>query len=194
MAQTFTPTAVTSGEGAQLNYPLQLDRGLPGQIADLSLSRVITGANETGAVLAFGVPVNANSAGVLANSCKLATAAGAILGISVRSAVHEKVGIPAPGAAPSYTEGVPDLKAVNILTAGTIYLEVMEAVAPGDTLRFHKSGTHAGKWGKTASNGNTLALAAGGWVIRKAGAAGQVLALEINSPAELTFTADTAQG
>ncbi len=103
MAQTFTPTAVTAGEGAQLNYPLQLDRGNPGQIADLSLSRTITGANETGAMLAFGVPVNANSAGVLANSCKLATTAGAILGITARTAVHEKVGIPAPGAAPSYT-------------------------------------------------------------------------------------------
>jgi hypothetical protein len=190
MAQTFTATPVTSGEGAQLDYNLQLDRGLPGQIADLSLSRTITGANETGSMIAFGVPVNANSAGVLANSCKLATTAGAILGITVRTAVHEKVGIPAPGVAPSYTEGVPDLKAVNILAQGTIYLQVMEAVAPGDTLRFHKSGTHAGKWGKTASAGNTLALAAGNWVIRKSGSANQVLALEINAPAQLSFTAD----
>lgn len=191
MAQTFTATPITSGEGAQLDYNLQLDRGLPGQIADLSLSRTITGANETGSMLAFGVPVVANSAGVLANSCKLATTAGAILGITVRTSVHEKVGIPAPGVAPSYTEGVPDLKAVNILTQGTIYLQVMEAVAPGDTLRFHKSGTHAGKWGKTASAGNTLALAAGNWVIRKSGSANQVLSLEVNSPAQLSFTADT---
>lgn len=190
MAQTFTPTAVSSGEGAQLSYAMNLDRGLPGQIADLTSVTVISGANETGSVLAYGVPVAANSAGVLNNSCKLATAAGAILGISVRTAVNEKVGIPAPGAAPSYTEGVPDLKAVNILTKGVIYLEVMEAVAPGDALRFHKSGTNAGKWGKTASAGHTLALAAGGWVIRKAGAAGLVLALEINTPAALTFTAD----
>jgi hypothetical protein len=192
MAQTFTPTPVTSGEGAQFDYPLQLDRGLVGQIADISMSRVITGANETGNLLAFGVPVVANSGGLLANSCQLATGAGAILGITARSAVHEKVGIPAPGAAASYSEGIPNLKAVNILTQGTLYLEVMEAVAPGDALRFHKSGTHAGKWGKTASNGNTLALAAGGWVIRKAGAAGLLLALEVNTPAQLTFTADTA--
>jgi hypothetical protein len=191
MAQTFTPTAITSGEGAQFDYPLQLDRGLVGQVADLSMSRVITGANETGSLLAFGVPVARNSSGVLTNSCQLATAAGAILGITVRSAVHEKVGIPAPGAAASYSEGIPDLKAVNILTRGTILLEVMEAVAPGDALRFHKSGTNAGKWGKTASSGNTLALAAGGWVIRKAGAAGLLLALEINTPAQLTFTADS---
>lgn len=191
MAQTFTPTAVTSGEGAQYNYPLQLDRGLPGQIADLATLRVITGANETGSLLAYGVPVVANSGGVLANSCQLATAAGAILGITARSSTQEKQNIPAIGSAASYSEGIPDLKAVNILTQGTIYLEVMEAVAPGDTLRFHKSGTHAGKWGTTASNGNTLALAAGGWVIRKAGAAGLVLALEINTPAALTFTADT---
>lgn len=194
MAQTFTPTAVTSGEGVQYNYPLQLDRGLPGQVADLASARVITGANETGSLLAYGVPVAANSGGVLANSCQLATGAGAILGITLRSATQEKQNIPAIGSAPNYSEGIPNLKAVNILTQGTIYLEVMEAVGPGDTLRFHKSGTYAGKWGKTASNGNTLALAAGGWVIRKAGSAGQVLALEINTPAQLTFTADTAQG
>lgn len=191
MAQTFTPTTVTSGEGAQFDYPLNLDRGIPGQIADLSPVHIITGANETGAYLAYGVPVAANGSGVLNNSCKLAAAAGAILGITARTAVHEKSGIPAPGTAPSYTEGVPDLGAVNILTQGTIYLEVMEAVAPGDTLRFHKSGTNAGKWGKTASAGHTLALAAGGWKIRKAGAVGLVLAVEINTPAELTFTADS---
>lgn len=190
MAQTFTPTAVSSGEGAQLSYAMNLDRGIPGQIADPSFSRVITGANETGSLLAYGVPVVANGSGVLANSCTQATAAGAVLGITVRSAVHEKTGIPTPGEAPSYSEGIPNLKAANILTQGTVYIEVMEAVAPGDTLRFHKSGTNAGKWGKTASAGHTLALAAGGWVIRKAGAAGLVLALEINTPAQLSFTAD----
>lgn len=191
MAQTFTPTAVSSGEGAQLSYPMQIDRGIPGQISDLSTLRVITGANETGALIAYGVPVIVNSSGVLANSCKLANVAGAILGITARTAVHEKTGIPAIGSAPSYSEGIPDLKAVNILTQGTIYLEVMENVAPGDALRFHKSGANAGKWGKTASNGHTLALAAGGWVIRKSGTSSRVLALEINTPAQLTFTADT---
>lgn len=191
MTQTFTPTAVSSGPGAQFDYPLQLDRGLPGQIANLALCQVVTGANETNGLIAYGVPVAVNGSGLLANSCQLATAAGAILGITARSAVHEKVGIPAPEAAASYSEGIPALKAVNILTKGVIYLEVMEAVAIGAALRFHKSGTHAGKWGTAASANNTLALAAGGWVIRKAGAAGLVLALEINTPAQLSFTADT---
>lgn len=190
MAQTFTPTAVTSGEGAQYDYPLQLNIGIPGQIADLGNLRVITGANETGSLLAYGVPVVTNSSGLLANSCRLASGAGAILGITARSSTQEKQNIPAIGSAPSYSEGIPNLKAVNILTQGTIYLEVMEAVALGDTLRFHKSGANTGKWGKTASAGNTLALAAGGWVIRRAGAVGLVLELEINTPAQLTFTAD----
>lgn len=190
MAQTFTPTAVSSGEGAQLSYAMQQDRGIPGQIADLSNMRVITGANETGAAVAYGVPVIANSSGVLVNSFKLANVAGAILGVTARTAVYEKTGIPAIGSAPSYTEGVPDFKAGNILTQGTIYLEVMETVVAGDNLRFHKSGANAGKWGKTSSAGNTLLLAAGGWVIRKGGTSSQVLALEINTPAQLTFTAD----
>jgi hypothetical protein len=190
MAQTFTPTAISSGEGAQLDYPMNKDRGLPGQIADISFSRLITGANETGGFIAYGVPVVANGSGLLANSCQLATAAGAILGVTARSAVHEKTGIPAFATPPSYSEGIPTGKSVNILTQGTLYLELMEAVVPGDTLRFHKSGTNAGKWGKTASAGHTLALAAGGWVIRKSGAVGLVLALEINTPAQLSFTAD----
>jgi hypothetical protein len=190
MALTFSTTAVTSGEGAQLSYKLVQARGVPGQIADLSNTRVVSGNNETGALIAYGVPVAANSSGVLPNSCKLATAAGAILGISVRTSVNEKIGIPAPGAVPTYQEGVPDLKSVNILTQGTIYLELMEAVVPGDALRFHKSGSNAGKWGKSASAGNTLALEAGGWVIRKSGSTSQVLALEVNTPAQLSFTAD----
>lgn len=190
MAITFTPTTITSGEGAQFDYKLEQDRGVPGQIADLTSTRIITGNNETGSLIAYGVPVAANGSGVLPNSCKLATAAGEILGITVRTSVNEKKGIPAPGTAPSYQEGIPDLKSVNVLTQGTIYLEVMEAVAPGDTLRFHKSGANAGKWGTTASAGNTLALAAGGWVIRKSGSTSKVLALEINSPAQLSFTAD----
>lgn len=190
MALTFSTTVVTSGEGAQFDYKLVQARGVPGQIADLSNTRVVSGNNETGALIAYGVPVATNASGVLANSCKLATAAGDILGISVRTSVNEKVGIPAPGTAPTYQEGVPDLKSINILTQGTIYLEVMEDVGPGDALRFHKSGSNAGKWGTTASAGNTLALAAGGWVIRKSGGTSQVLALEINTPAQLSFTAD----
>jgi len=193
MAQTFTPTAVTSGEGVQYNYPMQMDLGLPGQIADLAIARVITGNNETTLPIEYGIPVVANSSGVLNNSCKPATGAGAALGIVARSAVHEKLIFPAIGEGPNAidaADGVPPLKEVNLLTQGTIYLLVMEAVAPGDTLRYHKSGANAGRWGKTASAGNTLALVAGNWAIRKGAAAGQVLALELNAPAALTFTAD----
>lgn len=193
MAQTFTPTAVTSGEGVQYNYPMQMDLGLPGQIADLAIARVITGNNETGLPIPYGIPVVANSSGVLNNSCKPATGAGAALGITARSAVHEKLILPMVGEGPDpadSVDGIPPLKEVNLITQGTVYLLVMEAVAPGDTLRFHKSGSNAGKWGKTASNGNTLALVAGNWAIRKGAAAGQVVALELNTPAALTFTAD----
>lgn len=190
MAQTFTPTAVSSGEGAQYTYPQIMDRGVPGLVASLADTQFITGANETGSPINFGIPVVANGSGTLPNSCQPASGAGAILGLVARTQVHEKTGIPAPGTAPSYTEGVPNLKAVNIMTKGTMFLQVMEAVAPGDALRYHKSGANAGKWGKVASAGNTLNLAAGGWVIRKAGAVGTVLVVEINTPAQLSFTAD----
>jgi len=185
MALTVTTTASTVDDGAQIAYSMTADRGVSGQIATESPSTVLSGANETGARIAFGIPVAANSSGVLNNSCKPLTAAGAILGLSARTATTER-----DGPSNSYADGIPDGRAVNILTRGFIYLEVIEAVAPGDTLRYFKSGTNAGKWGKTSSAGNSLALAAGGWAIRKSGAVGTVLQLEINTPAQLSFTAD----
>jgi hypothetical protein len=191
MAQTFTTTAVSSGEGVQYDYPQVMARGVRGQIASGMDTTVISGSNETAGYVAYGIPVVANSGGVLPNSFRGATTAGAILGILARSHVNEKDGRPMPTVAPTvYTDGVPPLKAGNILTKGQIYLEVMEAVAPGDTLRYHKSGANSGKWGKTASAGNTLALAAGNWVIRKSGDAQTVMVLELNTPGALTFTAD----
>ena len=187
MAQTFTPTAGNGIDGAQTTYPMSMDRGNPGQIADNSATRAISGSNETNARIGFGIPVILNSGGVLPNSMTPAVAAGAILGITIRSEVHEKAGW---DATVPYAEGIPVNQEGGILTQGSIMLPVFEAVAPGDALRYFKSGTNAGKWGKTASAGNSLALAAGGWVIRKAGSASTLLVLEILTPAQLSFTAD----
>jgi hypothetical protein len=185
MALIVTPNASSVDDGAQIAYPLAADRGLPGQIADLTEATIRAGHNETAARIPFGIPVRLNGSGLLNNSCTPLTAAGAILGLTARTAVAER-----DGPSGAYADGIPIGAAVNILTRGPIYLEVIEAVALTDSLRYFKSGTNAGKWGKTASAGNSLLLTAGNWAIRKAGAVGTVLLLEINTPAALSFTAD----
>lgn len=187
MAQTFTPTAGDGIDGAQNSYPQNMDRGNPGQIADNSIVRAISGANETAARIPFGIPVVTNGSGVLPNSMTPATIAGAILGITIRSEVHEKAGWDAPVP---YAEGIPINQEGGILTQGTIMLRVWETVAVGAALRYFKSGVNAGRWGTTVSAGNSLNLAAGGWVIRRAGNASTLLVLEINTPGQLSFTAD----
>ena len=110
--------------------------------------------------------------------------AGAVIGISARSHVFEKNG------PPGYEDGIPSGSAVNILTAGFIYLPVWEAVAIGDALRYFKSGANAGLWGKTASAGNSLLFPSGNWSIRKGAGAGQVIQVEFNFPAGVSVTAD----
>ena len=183
----FTTNASSVDDGAQISYPVQADRGLPGQIATSAPTTILTGANETGSRLLYGVPLATNGSGLLPNSVTTRTTAGAILGISARTAAFERGG---PDSSPAYADGIPDGRAVNILTRGPIYLDAWEAIAIGANLRYFKSGTNIGRWGVTASAGNSLLLAAGGWAIRKAAAAGGVVMVEINTPAALTFTAD----
>jgi hypothetical protein len=187
MAQTFTPTVGNTIDGAQNSYPMGMDRGNPGQIADNSIVRAISGANETAARIGFGIPVIINGSGVLPNSMTPAITTGVILGITMRSEVHEKAGW---DATVPYAEGIPVNQEGGILTQGSIMLPVWETVAVGAALRYFKSGANAGRWGTTASAGNSLNLAAGGWVIRRAGNASTLLVLEINTPGQLSFTAD----
>lgn len=190
MAQTFTNNAGSTSPqvGVGRDYPMQMAISRVGELADISASRIVSGSNETASWIPFGVPLVRNGSGVLPNSAQVASGAGALLGISVLTDVHE---LGSRDAATPYQEGIRPGSAVNILKQGAIYIQVFEAVAPGDALRYFKSGANAGKWGKTASAGNSLALAAGAWEIERGAAAGGLLVLRVNAPAALTFTADT---
>jgi hypothetical protein len=190
MAQTFTnntPAGTVPQAGVGRDYPMQMAIGRIGELADISGSLIISGNNETTGRISFGVPLVRNGSGVLPNSVQVASAAGAILGFSVLTDVHE---VAHRQAATPYQEGILPNMAVNVLKQGAIYLEVFEALAPGNALRYFKSGTNAGKWGKTASAGNSLNLAAGNWEIEKGASAGGLIVLRVNAPAALTFTAD----
>lgn len=188
MAQTFDTVAGDGIQGVQSSYPLLLDAGVVGQVADMSEVDAIGGMNETASWIPYGIPLVRNGSGVAPNSCQPITAAGSLLGFSLRTNVRE---LGSRDANPAYRDGVPPKAQVNILKKGTILIEVFEAVAPGDALRYFKSGTNAGKFGKTASAGNSLLFTAGSWEIRKGAAAGGLLRLHIDTPAAIALTADT---
>ncbi len=188
MAQTYTNNPGTGPQtGVGRDYPMQLAIGRIGELADISHSTIISGNNETASRIPFGVPLVRNGSGVLPNSVQVASAAGAILGLSVLTDVHE---VAHRTAAVPYAEGIEPNDAVNILKVGAIYIETYQAVALGAALRYFKSGANAGKWGTTASAGNSLLLSAGNWEIEKPAASAGLLVLRINAPGALTFTAD----
>jgi hypothetical protein len=191
MATNITPNVVTTGAAGQMDYPMEKGIGLPGLLADASGTRIISGSNETGNVIKYGIPVITNAGGTLPNSFTPAVGASTLLGLLIRTNTHEKEGRPPINGLASLVDGVPDLKEGNILLQGRLYIECMENVAAGNpALRYHKSGANAGKWGVASSAGNTLALAVGGWTVRRAGTSSSLAILEINTPANLTVTAD----
>lgn len=188
MAQTYTNNAGSGPQtGVGREYPMQMNIGRIGELADISHSLTISGNNETNALIPFGVPLVRNGSGVLPNSVQVASTTGAILGLSVLTDVHE---VSHRQAATPYAEGIQPLDAVNILKVGAIYIETYQAVTAANPLRYFKSGPNAGKWGTTVSNGNSLLLAAGNWEIERPVAAAGLLVLRINAPGALSFTAD----
>lgn len=187
MAQTFTNNVATVDAGVGRDYPMQMGIGRAGELADISGSLIISGNNETAGRIPYGVPLVRNNSGVLPNSAQVASGAGTLLGLNVltdtNELTHRQASVP-------YLGGVPSGKAMNILKVGALYIEVWESLAPGNSLRFFKSGANAGKWGKTASAGNSLLLSAGAWEIERGAAAGGLAVIRINTPAALVFTAD----
>ena len=188
MPQTFTNNPGTGPQtGVGRDYPMQMNIGRIGELADISHSTIISGNNETAARIGFGLPLARNGSGVLPNSVQVASAAGAILGFSVLTDVHE---VSHRQAAVPYAEGIEPGDAVNILKVGAIYLDVFQAVVPGNPLRYYRTGVNAGRWGTAAAAGVSLALAAGNWEIERGAAANGLLILRVNAPGALTFTAD----
>lgn len=187
MPQTYTNNAGTGFQGVGRDYPMQLAPGRIGELADISRSLIIAGNNETTGRIGFGLPLARNGSGVLPNSVAIASAAGAILGLSVLTDVNE---ISHRQAAVPYAEGVEPNDAVNILKQGAIYLDVFQAVVPGNPLRYYRTGANAGRWGTAASVGVSLALTAGNWEIERGAGANGLLVLRVNAPGALTFTAD----
>lgn len=187
MPQTYTNNPASLFQGVGRDYPMQMGVGRIGELADISGSLIISGNNETGARIPFGVPLARNGSGVLPNSVQVAASAGAILGLSVLTDVHE---VSHRQAAVPYQEGVEPNDAVNILKQGAIYLDCFQAVTTANPLRYYRTGVNAGRWGTAVSAGVSLLLSAGNWEIERGAGANGLLILRVNAPGALTFTAD----
>ena len=187
MAQTFTNNAGSVFAGVGRDYPMQLGIGRGGELADISNSTIVSGNNETAARILFGIPLIRNGSGVLPNSVTPAVAASTIFGFSVLTDVHQ---VSHCQAATPYQKGIEPNDAVNVLKVGALYIDCWESLAPGNPLRYFKSGANAGRWGKTASVGNSLNFSAGGWEIERPAAAGGLAIVRFNTPAALVVTAD----
>jgi len=108
---------------SQTNYDFDAPAAFAGQLGDLSPKHVRSSRNEETTAIPFGVAVKQGTGDddVLLPD----TATDEIIGITVHSHAHD-----------SYTAGVADGVAtkgsVDVLHGGTVFVQVEEAVAPGD--------------------------------------------------------------
>jgi|GEM_PF-1878807 len=207
MAVTFTNTIVTSPEGVQGDYPLELVKSHEGMLADLQAYVSRSYFNQTGAAIPFGRLLQTDNTPTTNDVYASELAAGAtnIIGISIDSFTFEAV----EGANSHYTGkptwlrtdaegsehvGYPNEQVLNVMSKGVIWVYAVEAVALGDDVRAFisdqsgsTSGADQGRFGSTASAGNTVLIGGARW-LSETTEAGLAL-LELDIPAS-TFTAD----
>ncbi len=185
MAVTFSLTAAASTTGVQTAYPQAIDLGHEGLLADATIKDSITGINNTGAVLPFGVLLVADSAGDADNAVKVVTTGvSKALGVAIDSFAFETT------VDANDRPGYPDDEAVNILVRGAIVVYTEEAVNVGDPVRVRTvaSGTdYAGRFRKAAVTGQTAVLS-NAWFESKTTTSGLAV-IRVSGP-EFTLTAD----
>ena len=195
MAVTYSATNVGSPVGAQGSYPLTLEVGHEGMLANLVAYTSLSYENESGAVIPFGHAVINNGSGTEDLSAKLPAGASAtgVVGIALDSNtfVQDATTKTADGR-----KGYPDKKAVNVLSEGICYVYSAHAISVGDPVRlFHTDSAsvgsnngRAGRFGKTAEAGKTFLVSGARWL--SSCAATGIALLEIDA-AGLSVTADT---
>ena len=205
MAVSFTNTIVTDPEGVQGDYPLELVPGHEGMLADLQAYVSRSYRNQTGAAIPFGRLVASDKTPATNDVYAVELAGGAddIVGITIDSFTFEAVSKPVYNRDPSPiredaegTEhvGYPDKQSLNVMSKGVIWVYTVEAVELGDDVRAFisdqsgtTSGADQGRFGTSASAGNTVLIGGARW-LSETTEAGLAL-LELDIPAS-TFTAD----
>ena len=207
MAVTFTNTIVTNPEGVQGDYPQELVKGHEGMLADLQAYVSRSYYNQTGAAIPFGRLLQIDNTPATNDVYAVELAAGVdnIVGISIDCYTFEAVekanthyiGQPTWIRTDAEGEdhvGYPNEQVLNVMSKGVIWVHTVEAIALGDDVRAFisdqsatTSGADQGRFGSTASGGNTVLIGGARW-LSETSAAGIAL-LELDIPAS-TFTAD----
>ena len=207
MAVTFTNTIVTDPKGVQGDYPLELIPGHEGMLVDLQAYVSRSYYNQSGGAIPFGRLLQLDTDPVTNDvyACELAAGATNVIGISIDSFAFEAaerkntayIGNPTwlrEDAEGKEHVGYPEEQALNVMSKGVIWVYTVEAVAMGDDVRAFitdqsgtTSGADQGRFGKTASVGNTVLIAGARWLSETTEAG--LAQLELDIPAS-TFTAD----
>lgn len=208
MPITFSDSDGTGAGGVQNSYPLRMEIGIEGDLADYSTPWVRSYRNQSGATIPFGSLVSIDNSPTTNDPNAVLTAINGTLvqGIAIRSNIFEgategtyqgRAGrYPGNAILADGRMGYPDGQTVSVLTRGVIRVLSATAIALGDPVRFFgvgHEGTLAqaffGRWTKTAVANKTF-LADAGLAWRSECAAGGIAELEIDFP-NVVFSADT---
>ena len=205
MAITFTETSVTDPIGVQGDYPLELTVGHEGMLDDLQAYVSRSYYNQSGAAIPFGRLLQLDTDPTTNDVYATELAAGAtnIIGISIDCFTFEAASQTAYTKEPTWFRtdaegtkhvGYPEEQVLNVMSKGVIWVYAVEAVSMGDDVRAFisdqsgtTSGADQGRFGSTASAGNTVLIGGARW-LSETTEAGLAL-LELDIPAS-TFTAD----
>ena len=207
MAVTFTNTIVTDPDGVQGSYPLELIKGHEGMLADLQAYVSRSYYNQSGGAIPFGRLLQIDNTPTTNDvyACELAAGATNIIGISIDCFTFEAaerkntsyIGNPTwlrEDAEGNEHVGYPEEQVLNVMSKGVIWVHTVEAVALGDDVRAFisdqsgtTSGADQGRFGSTASSGNTVLIGGARWLSETTEAG--IALLELDIPAS-TFTAD----
>lgn len=116
---------------AQSTYSTSPAAGLPGQIANEESANIITKIVETSGGINFGQPAARSATSSKDNSCRLMVSGAAFLGIAV---INRAV---APDA--SDPDNYAQYSAAALMTEGSVFVTVGEAVVPGDDVYWNTS-------------------------------------------------------
>lgn len=159
-----------------IDYSIPMNPGRPGDISSGLPFRVKTKINPTNNVLPYGRAV---VQGTETRDVLLPTSSNtAFVGITVNSSLYEKA------VTSNGEQGYPAQSVIDVLSSGEIWVEVEEAVAPGDPVYFRHTATTSnpkvGVFRKSADGTNAALISQARWITKTTGPG--VAILEINIP------------
>jgi hypothetical protein len=186
MPVTFSGVSSGAAGGVQQTYALQHDPLLEGQLSDIRDNTIITGVNETGAVVAFGNLLAYASGGTVPNSAKTIAGTGeTVLGLNILTYVDETA------EDTNSRVGVKANQAMNIMSQGAAAVYVHGAVNPRTAVRVVHTATgvrYPGQFSASGISGRTAVLSNARYLSTTTGSG--LAVVELNGPS-FTLTADS---